>query len=432
MHWPPHVPLWLNKTAVYTAWVVGCAWLWRVSHLVTGMPRVAVLTEPEWECGPARSPKLCVIVPARNEEANLRATLEALSAAEYPWVRVIVVDDRSTDGTGAIAREFAEARPEMFRAMRIEELPEGWLGKTFAMQAAYDEVGDAEFVLFTDADILLSPSVLWRALGYAEQEQADHLVVMPTPLVRSWTEGVMLGFFQVMATWAIRPWKIADPKAKRDVAGVGAFNLVRKVAFDELGQWEPQRMVVLEDITLGRRMKASGMRQRVAYAPGLVLVHWAAGMRGLVKVMTKNLFSGVNFRPSLLLGGVVWLLVFCLGPIAGMAWRWTLLPSVFAVMSVASAYRVMGDVSGIEAKYGWGYPLGVAAMMWAMLRSMLVVMWRRGVVWRGTFYGLRELRRHNSPFRWESEAAERRLAASRVGGGALRRWVDGQKQRRGK
>jgi glycosyltransferase involved in cell wall biosynthesis len=370
-----------------------------------------------------------VVVPARNEEANLWATLEALRMAEYPWIRVIVVDDRSTDGTGAIAREFAEAWPERFSAIRIEELPEGWLGKTFAMQVAYQEAQDADYVLFTDADIVMSPSLLWRALAYAEHEEADHLVVMPTPLIRTWGEGVMLGFFQVMATWAIRPWKIADPKAKRDVAGVGAFNLVRKVAFDELGGWEPQRMVVLEDITLGRRMKSAGMRQRVAFAPGLVLVHWAAGMGGLVKVMTKNLFSGVNFRPVLLLGGVVWLVVFCLGPIAGLLWRWTLIPSAFAVMSIASSYKVMGEVSEIGPQYGWGFPLGVLAMMWAMLRSMGVVLWQRGVVWRGTYYGLRELRRHNSPFKWEREAARRRLDASRVGGGWLRRVVDGWRKK---
>jgi len=144
-----------------------------------------------------------------------------------------------------------------------------------------------------------------------------------------------------------------------------------------------------------------------------------------VRIDWMRLFLGRIFRLTPMY--LVVMAVFFLGPIVGLAWRWTLIPSVFGVMSIIVTYRVMGTVSGIDSKYGWGFPLGVLAMIWAMLRSMVVVLWQGGVVWRGTHYRLRELRRHNSPFRWEREASERRLAASLVGGGSLRRMVDGWK-----
>jgi hypothetical protein len=209
-----------------------------------------------------------------------------------------------------------------------------------------------------------------------------------------------------------RPWKIEDPKARRDVAGVGAFNLVRRDALNEIGGWLPQRLAVLDDITLGRRMRAAGMRQRIAFAPGLVLVHWAKGARGVLRGMTKNFFSAFNFQPLLVLLACLWIAVFCLLPLAGLAWLPTLLPALIILCCIGATYRVMGAVSQIDARYAWLYPLGAVALMFAMLRSMVVVLVRRGVVWRGTHYPLRDLRRHNSPFVWERAARKRREAVA--------------------
>jgi hypothetical protein len=266
--------------------------------------------------------------------------------------------------------------------------------------------------------VLFSPSILRRAMVCAEDTQADHLVVVPTMQVRSPGEGIILGFLQTFGLWASRPWKIADPKARRDVIGIGAFNLVRRDALDQIGGWLPQRLAVLEDITLGRRMKAAGMRQRIAFAPGLVLVHWAKGAGGLLTGMTKNLFSAFNFQPVLVLLAWTWVGMFCLLPLAGLAWLPTMLQSLIVLCCIGASYRVMGAKSQIDARYGWLYPLGAVALMFAMLRSMVVVTLQRGVVWRGTHYPLRDLRRHNSPFAWErtarklreEEADARRLA----------------------
>jgi hypothetical protein len=268
--------------------------------------------------------------------------------------------------------------------------------------------GGSDYVLYTDADVLLSPSILRRAVAYAEAAEADHLVVMPTMLVKGRGEGIVLGFLQVLGSWASRPWRVDDPKATRDVIGVGSFNLVRLAALEEIGGWEPQRLAVIEDVALGRRMKAAGMRQQIAFAPGFVLVHWAKGARGLLRGMTKNLFAAFGFRLWLLLPACLWIVVFWLLPIAGLGWWRTLLPALTVLCCIAALYRALSEVSMIDARYGWLYPLGAVGVMYAMLRSMVVVLWRGGVMWRGTHYRLRDLRRHNSPFVWEREARKRR------------------------
>jgi GT2 family glycosyltransferase len=279
-------------------------------------------------------------------------------------------------------------------------LEEGWLGKTFAMQVATQN-SDSEYLLFTDADVSFSPSILRRALAYAEQSQAAHLVVMPTPQVRSRGEGILLGFIQMLGIWASRPWRIADPASKRDVIGVGSFNLLRRDALETIGGLEPQRLTVLEDVALGRRIKVAGLPQRIAFAPGMVLVHWAKGMGGIVRTMTKNLFSAFNFRPFLLFGACLWIVVFCLLPLAGLVWWVTLLPSLLVLCCIAVVYRQLSAVGEVDARYGWLYPLGALIFMYGLLRSMVVTWVHRGIVWRGTLYPLRELRKFNSPFQWK-------------------------------
>ncbi|MDQ2924572.1 MAG: hypothetical protein M3R43_03305, partial [Acidobacteriota bacterium] len=184
----------------------------------------------------------------------------------------------------------------------------------------------------------------------------------------------------------------------------------------KLGGLAPQRLAVLEDITLARRMKAAGMRQRVAFAPGMVLVHWAAGANGLMRVMSKNLFSVFNFRAALALAACLWIVVFCLAPMAGLFWWWTLVPGLLVVACVSVTYRLCGAVSLIPARYAWAFPLGALALIYAVARSMAVVWKDGGVRWRGTLYPLRELRPHNSPLRWAAAVkGSRTLPTSSMG-----------------
>ncbi len=392
----------LNELA---AWAVAMGWCIRTTEAMKNLPLVANLTDLDRNVVPEGTPGLTVIVPARDEAENIAATLDTLMQQDYAGVMVVAVDDRSTDATGAIMDDYAARFPERVRVLHITELAYGWLGKTHALAQGL-ALAESEYVLFTDGDVLFSPSVLRRSLAYAVDERADHLVTVPTMQVKTWGEGVVLGFFQTLGLWATRPWKVSDPKAERDVIGIGAFNLFRREALVAIGGMMPQRLAVLEDITLARRMQAAGMRQRVAFAPGLVLVHWAAGANGLMRVMSKNLFSAFNFRPALALAACVGIALFCLGPLVGLFYWGTMVPGLLVVACLSIAYRMYGELSWIPAKYGWAFPLGAVAFIYAVVRSMVVVWKDRGVKWRGTLYPLRELRRHNSMRQWAKKAGE--------------------------
>ncbi len=332
-----------------------------------------------------------------NEQEKVAACLESLLAQDYANLQILAVDDRSTDQTGAIMDALAAAHPAMFKVIHISELPPEWLGKTHAMALAAAQ-SSSDYLLFTDADILFTPDAIRRSLAYAVESGADHLVTIPTTIIHRWDEAALLGFFQIFGLWAARPWKVADPKAKRDAIGIGAFNMLKRSAYEQVGGFEALRMEVVEDLGLARRIKRAGLAQRVAFAKGMVRVHWAAGVPGLIHVMTKNVFSAFRFHVSLLLFGCAWLAFFCVAP-----FLWILrpggahLPAGIAIAAILYAYRLVGRHSGISAWNGLLAPFAATVFIYTLLRSMVTTLRQGGIYWRGTFYSLKELRKNAAP-----------------------------------
>lgn len=342
-------------------------------------------------------PAVTVIVPARNEQAAIRACLESLLAQDYPNLHILAVDDRSADQTGSVMDDLAARHPERLTALHISELPPGWLGKTHAMWAAArhaETLHAPVWLLFTDGDILFHPEAIRRSLVAAETARADHFVTLPTAILHHRNEAMVMGFLQVLGLWATRLWRVADPGA-RDAVGIGAFNLIRLAAYRQLGGFESLRMEILDDLTLARRVKRARLRQRVAFAPGYLRLHWAPGARGIVRGMTKNLFAIFHFNTAILLLVCVWQTVFCIAPFAAVFWSPTRIPALVTLAAIASMYRTTGRFSGISAWNFLAFPVSAALFIYSMLRSAAVTLAHRGVEWRGTFYPLAELRRNS-------------------------------------
>jgi glycosyltransferase involved in cell wall biosynthesis len=396
---------------------IAVAWLQRAISLLVHLPGIPDVRDALYDKQTAGS--LTVIVPARDEAMHIEATLRSLLAQDLENLQIIAVDDRSTDDTGAIMERLAAescADGDTLRVARamhgsvqqfdcpklkvihITELPVGWVGKPHAMAMAAAQA-ETDWLLFTDADVVFAPEVLRRAVVCAEKTKSGHLVVAPTMQQRRWDEGIVLAFFQAASLWSARPWKIPDARAKRDSIGVGAFNMVRREAYEAVGGFTALRMEVLEDVYLGIRLKRAGYTQRMVFGPGMVRVHWASGVNGLLRVMTKNMFALFRFRPGLLLLGCAAMFVGFVLPFG-----WIFMDGMRAggalcyagwitFLAIVLIYRAYGRISGFSAWYVVLFPVGALLMIVALLRSM-VMTWRQGgVLWRGTLYTLEELRR---------------------------------------
>jgi glycosyltransferase involved in cell wall biosynthesis len=362
------------------------------------MPKVADISRPEWSRKPPSSggnPRVSIIVPARNEEEHIGQTLTQLLELDYDNYEVIAVDDRSTDRTGEVMDRIASAPNARTRlkVIHVAELPSDWLGKAHAMWTAANQAS-GDWLLFTDADVLFRPDVFTRALAYAEAESADHLVLFPRMIMKSPGERMMIGFFQTLFVFGHRPWKVADPKTK-DHMGVGAFNLIRRRVYDAVGSYQALRFEVLDDMKLGKVVKNACYAQRNVYGADLISLRWAKGAMGVVNNLTKNFFAIMSFQWWRLLLSAFALAFLNLTPFVGIwfAHGWERAPYAVALASIFAIYVGMSWESDIPAYYFVLHPGGAALFIYIMLRSMMLTLARGGVVWRGTFYPLDELRK---------------------------------------
>lgn len=398
--------LWAALTVVN--WAIAVGWVWRTAVVLRRLPQVPDLTGDEYAAPePERGglPRLTVVVPARNEAAAIESTLESLMRQTLP-LRVIAVDDRSTDETGAIMDRVADrgaARPlpagKQLTVIHVDTLPEGWLGKNHALALAARHA-TTPWMLFTDGDVEFTPECLARAVHYAENAGAGHFVMLPTPILHTRGERMMMSFLQVTAAMGANFWRIRDPKARRESIGVGAFNLIRRDVYDAVGGFEALRMEVLEDVRLGFTVKSQGHRQEVAFGPGMARVHWAPGAMGIVNNLTKNAFAIFQFRLPPLLAACAVLTGACVAPVAG--WFGSNLCRVACVLILAMQFVLYSDYrrySDFARWYFLTYPLAGMLFVYSILRSVWTTLWQGGVVWRGTFYPLGELRRHAGPVR---------------------------------
>ncbi|WP_179638868.1 glycosyltransferase [Tunturiibacter empetritectus] len=383
-----------------SAWFIALLWIWKALTSAVGLRRVPDLTTPAHNRTPPDRPSIAVIIPACNEEKSIAACLTSLLQQDYAALHLIAVDDRSTDSTGAIINALATQHPAKLTALRITELPTGWLGKTHAMAFAARHaisLHHPDYLLFTDADIFFRPETLRLALAQTVTTQADHFVLLPTATIKSAGEGMLLSYLQVMSLWAVRTWRISDPKALRDAVGVGAFNLLRTTVYQQLGGFEALRMEIVEDLALGTRIKRQGFRQRIATGPGLVNVHWASGVSGILNGMTKNFFAIFHYNPALVLLSCLSITVFCIAPVFFVALPNTRIAAIITLASVALLYVLSSRKSRVSPWYAVLFPVSAALIVSSILRSMLTTLKQGGVTWRGTFYPLSELRKKSSP-----------------------------------
>ena len=388
----------------YFLWTSGCllalAWFSRILDAALGMRKIADIARPEWDRRPRGSPRISIIVPARNEENDIERTLTNLLALDYGNYEIIAVNDRSTDRTGEIMERICgedfparNAALTKLKVIHIAELPSGWLGKTHAMWTAARQAS-GEWLLFTDADVIFKPDSLRRALAYAESAQADHVVMFPQIIMKTPGERMMIAFFQTLFVFGHRPWKVADP-GTQDHMGVGAFNLVRRRVYEAVGTYERLRMEVLDDMKLGKVVKEAGFAQRNVFGEDLISLYWARGTWGIVRNLSKNFFAILSFQWPRTLLTCITLAFLNLWPFVGfwLAHGLARIPFAVALFSLLCIYCGMWLKSPIRPYYFFLHPISSTLFIYILIQSTFLTLVRDGVVWRGTKYPLAELRR---------------------------------------
>ncbi len=208
-----------------------------------------------------KAPFVSILVPARNEARNLEACLNGLLSQDYPAFEVLVLDDHSTDATPLILEQFT-AKDSRLRAVPGENLPEGWLGKHWAChQLAQQARG--EWLLFADADTVFHPHTVRDAMAAAEFEQADFLTAVPHEEMITLGERLLVPYFLISALSFIPVFLSRWIRFPAFTFTIGQFILVRKQAYWAMGGHQAVRDNAVDDLALGKRAVAMGLRWRI-------------------------------------------------------------------------------------------------------------------------------------------------------------------------
>lgn len=411
--------IWLLSSLLFLLAIPILTWLHTQYHL-------DIRLAPEDPLPPPPYPLISVIVPARNEERNIRTCVEALLAQTYPNLEILVVDDRSTDATprllaqlqaeagahgqgpGATAAEPAAVAPERgsprpsarLRVIQGCELPPGWAGKPHALHQGFLQAR-GEWLCFVDADTRLHPAAIAVAYAAAVRHSADLLSLFTRQRLESFWEWVIQPIVLTALSVGFSPRRVNDPRYPDAIAN-GQFILIRRSVYQAVGGHAAIRDSIVEDKALAERVKGQGYRLLLVDGEAVAETRMYTSLAEIWEGWTKNIYLGLRDRLSLLLLGAfgallalsaAFLLPFW--PIAGLIWAWKsatpwswLVPLQALLVWLYLLFwrhRVAAHL-GIPRWSILFTPLGAALFAAMMFTSAWNVLSGRGVRWKGRRY----------------------------------------------
>jgi chlorobactene glucosyltransferase len=342
---------------------------------------------------PAAGTLVSVIVPARNESAAIETVVRSVLASTYEPLELVVLDDRSTDGTAAIVERLA-AEDARLKLVRGEPLPNGWYGKPWACLQGY-RAARGDLLLFTDADTRHEPELLARAVGALQAERADLVTVAPRQRCETFWERLVMPQIWLLLGIRYHPSRVNRARRERDVIANGQFILLPRESYEAVGTHESVRQEVAEDLALAQAFHRAGRRIHFAFADRLMETRMYQSLPHLVEGWSKNLYLGGRrsfpeepvlraLVPVMLLAAFLFWLV---PPVVLAATGVTgdLGPAALVATALSALFWMLISYGmKIAPWYGLLYPIGAMVALYIGARST----WRgaRRIEWRGRVY----------------------------------------------
>jgi chlorobactene glucosyltransferase len=322
-------------------------------------------------------PFVSILVPARNEEANIDACVRSLLAQAYPAFEVIVLNDQSTDATGPILAEIQAENPKL-KILVGETLPSGWLGKNWAChQLAMAASG--ELLLFTDADTWHTPRALPESVAALLEERADMLTAFPRERVITWGEKLtvpILGFmpFAFVPVFLARLWRLPFLTVT-----IGQFMLFRRAAYEAVGGYERIRSHPVDDVMLGRHISSHGLKWLLVDGTDHIHCRMYRSFPSAVAGFTRTLFSFFDYHVLIYLIAWAWIACLFLEPLVilllnTLGMDISYFPASLAWLAILQAVGLFALIYGRFRFPLWLtalYPVSLSLFVWLAFRSLV-------------------------------------------------------------
>jgi chlorobactene glucosyltransferase len=350
---------------------------------LAGRPETAPTQAGQW-------PLVSIIVPARDEERNIRGCVESLLEQDYPNFEVLVVDDGSTDATPELLRAIQHQHPQGARleVLRVETLPEGWAGKPHALHTGA-VMADGQWLLFTDADTRHRPQALRFAVTSAEERGVDLLSLTTTQDVPDFWGRVLMPMAYLGISMQYPLEQVNDPSSAVAIAN-GQYILLNAAMYKRIGGYASSRLraTVLDDRDLAREVKRVHGRPELVDGRSLVHTRMYHNLREHWNGWSKNAYAGSRGGPLFYLLMIAGLPLLCIVPFALLLFglvsrrrRWIVTGGIPVAATIAYRTRLNREVH-VPWRYIWTHPLAAAVFTGILAHSL----WRkwsgRGVQWK--------------------------------------------------
>jgi glycosyltransferase involved in cell wall biosynthesis len=364
------------------SWITVTIWLLVNSRKITYLKDVPSTSNIE--------PSVAVIVAVRNEEAEVEQALTSVCQLDYTNCKIIVINDRSNDSTPQILQRIAKANPRI-TVITIMDLPKGWLGKNHALYQGY-KASSEEWLLFTDADILYNKQALKKAINYALTHHLDHLTALPEITSPSSLFKSVMSTFAIMLEIRLRPWNAINPSSNAFI-GVGAFNLVKRSAYEKAGTHQSISLRPDDDLKLGENIKKAQLRQDVVYGDNEISLAWYNSLAEFIKGLMKNTFSVANYNLLTAVGMAISTLIVFVVPIPLLLLT-SQTTALLAAAILVTQIILMTYKRGIQGKWWHALliPFAGLVLTYIIIKSALKTLKQGGIYWRDSFYPLKELK----------------------------------------
>jgi cellulose synthase/poly-beta-1,6-N-acetylglucosamine synthase-like glycosyltransferase len=373
---------------------------WPVRHVVLSwvFRQFDILTLDSPSYCESDPPLVTAIIPAKDEQTTLPACLDSVRAQTYPALEILIVDDRSTDGTAAIARS-AEAEDPRVRLISIDDLPPGWTGKTHALHVASSDA-QGDWFWFLDADTRHAPDSLAIVMEYARRHRAALASLVPEMRCETFWERVVQPLAGIVLMRSF-PLFLVNRDTSQHAFANGQYILVRRDAYEESGGHEAVRDRFVEDIYMAKRIKSLGYPIRVALSTEISSTRMYTSLPQIVRGWSRILYDALGRKTVPLAGKIIEPLVFSQTVLLALPAALIMLATgtgvLFATWLLALALlHLVLQISVLYRMYrlssprtGWSaiwYPLAGLVSDWILFKAIAMCLTGR-VTWRGTVYG---------------------------------------------
>jgi chlorobactene glucosyltransferase len=339
-------------------------------------------------------PFVSVLIPARNEEANIENCVTSLLKQNYPNFEVIVLNDNSTDRTSQILSDLKQKYSEL-KIINGKPLSSGWIGKSYACHQLTKE-SKGEWLLFTDADTIHNENSIKEGIESALSRNADLLSVIPYQITKTLPEKLVIPVLHFV-TFVLLPFYFLEKRGfEKFTFAVGQYMLFKKTSLDKIGGYEAVKNEIVEDVMMGRLIKKNNMQLVIQSGIDMVRCRMYRSFSQLWEGFSKNVFAGMGFSTLLMFVIILMYLILFVLPFFGLIYFVIIGENELAIVcagQVAINYLIRFILS-IKFKLSFSssllHPFGILTVLLITINSWRLVKFSLGPKWKGRTYNLNQ------------------------------------------